>query len=111
MPFLLQWAAYAVAVAIAAYVLPGVHVDSIAAALIAALFLGIVNAFVRPVLLALTLPVTVVTLGLFALVVNAALILLVAAVVPGFAVAGLGSAILFSLVLGVVRFALRGVAR
>ena len=90
------------AVAITAYVLPGVLVDGAAAALVTAVLLGVVNAFVRPVLVVLTLPLTVVTLGLFMLVINAALVLLVSAVVPGFVVAGLGWALLFSVVLWLV---------
>ncbi|MDO8462772.1 MAG: phage holin family protein [bacterium] len=111
MTFLLQWAVYALSVGIAAYVLPGVSVSGVPAAAVAALILGIVNAFVRPLLLILTLPVTVLSLGLFAFVINALLILLVAAIVPGFAVAGFWWAVLLSIVLTIVRFALSGLLR
>ena len=111
MTFLLQWAVYALSVGIAAYMLPGVSISGVPAAAVAALILGIVNAFVRPLLLILTLPVTVLSLGLFAFVINAFLILLVAAIVPGFAVAGFWWAVLLSIVLAIVRFALSGLLR
>jgi putative membrane protein len=76
----------------AAYLIPGVRVESGMTLLLAALLLGFVNAFVRPVLIILTLPITIVTLGLFLLVLNAAMWLLVARFLPGFDVAGLQAA-------------------
>lgn len=91
-----------IAVFIAAYLLPGVSVSSFWVAVIVAIVLGIINVFVRPLLVILTLPITVVTLGLFILVINAALILLASAIVPDFAVAGFWWALLFSLVVSVV---------
>lgn len=110
MPFLLQWAISAVAVAIAAYLLPGVHLSGAVATVIAALILGIANAVIRPILHVLALPITLLTFGLFALVVNAFVVLLVAWVVPGFRVDGLGWAILFSIILAIIGAALRGIA-
>ncbi|MCL5435656.1 MAG: phage holin family protein [Patescibacteria group bacterium] len=89
-------------VVLAAYLLPGVSVDNFLAALAVAVVLGLVNFFVRPLLVILTLPITVFTLGLFLLVINALMVLLVAAVVPGFAVDGFWWALLFSLVVSVV---------
>lgn len=97
-----HWLISTVAVVITAYLLPGVAVEGLFAALVAAVVLGIINAFIRPVALLLTLPLTVVTLGLFALVLNALLVLLAAAVVPGFVVAGFWWAVAFSLVLSLV---------
>ncbi|MDO8425468.1 MAG: phage holin family protein [bacterium] len=111
MNFLIQWIIYTIAIGIAAYVLPGVRVEGAIAALIAALILGIVNAVLRPLLVLLTLPVTVVTLGLFVFVINAFLVLLAAAIVPGFYVAGFGWALLFSIVLMLVHLALKGLAK
>lgn len=74
--------------------LSGIYIDGTGTLFLAALLLGVVNALVRPLLVLLTLPFTVVTLGLFLLVVNGAMLGLVAAMLPGFAIAGLGSAIL-----------------
>lgn len=73
-------------------------------AIIAAVVLGALNLFIRPILLVLTLPITVVTLGLFSLVINALLVLLAAVVVPGFFVSGFWTAFLFALVLSVVNW-------
>jgi putative membrane protein len=96
----------ALAVIITAYLLPGVSVAGFVTAVVVAIVLALVNTFLRPVLLLLTLPVNVLTLGLFTFVVNAILILLVAAIVPGFRVENFWWAILFSLVLAVVVYGL-----
>lgn len=90
------------AILLAAYLLPGVSVDNFFSALAAAVALGLVNLFIRPLLVILTLPITVFTLGIFLLVINALLVLAVAAVVPGFAVAGFWWALLFSLLVSTV---------
>jgi len=90
------------AVFIAAYVLPGVDVTSFTAALIAAVVLGVMNAFVKPVLLLLTLPISIITLGLFSIILNGLLILLVSAIVPGFNVDGILWAVVFGFVLGII---------
>ncbi|HEX4601325.1 MAG TPA: phage holin family protein [Gemmatimonadales bacterium] len=84
----------------AAAIIPGVRIDGWPTLLVAALLLGIVNAVIRPIILILTLPLTILTLGLFILVVNGLSLSLVAWVLPGFHVAGLGAAILGSLVVG-----------
>ena len=83
----------------ASYVISGVVVSSFYAALIAALILGIVNALIRPVITLLTLPINILTLGLFTLVVNGLLVMFVASFVKGFSVAGFGPAILLSIFL------------
>ncbi len=95
--FLLHWLVVAIGLFATAYVLPGVSVTSWTALAVAALVLGLVNAFVRPLLTLLTLPITVLTLGLFYLVVNGAAFALAAWVVPGFEVSGFGWAVLGAL--------------
>lgn len=102
MVFLLHWLIAAVAVIISAYLLPGVTVEGFFAALVTALVLGLINAFLRPVLLILTLPITIFTLGLFYLVINALLIMLTDAIVPGFDVRSFWWALLFGLVLSII---------
>lgn len=89
------------AVLLAAYLLPGVHVENYGYALLVAIVLAIVNVLVKPVLILLTIPITVLTLGLFLLVINALLILLVDYFVPGFAVDGFWWALGFSLILSI----------
>lgn len=101
----------ALAVFTAAYILPGVRVDGFAAVLVTAVLLGAVNAFVRPLLLVLTLPLTVLTFGLFIFVINALLILLVAALVPGFAVANFWWALIFSLAVSLLSAFLHSLER
>lgn len=81
-------------------ILPGVRADDIISLWFAALLLGLINAFVRPVIVILTLPITFLTLGLFLFVVNGALLLLVARLVPTFHVSGLGTAILATVIVG-----------
>jgi putative membrane protein len=109
MSFLLQWLVSGLAIIITAYILPGVKVEGFFAALVTALILGLINAFIRPVLILLTLPLNILTLGLFTLVINALLIMLAAAIVPGFSVQGFWWALLFGLVLAIVNFALGGI--
>jgi len=81
-------------------IIPGIHIDGWGNLIVAALLLGIVNAVIRPFILIFTLPLTVLTLGLFILVVNGISLGLVAWVMPGFSVSGLGAAVLGSVVVG-----------
>lgn len=106
MRLLIKWLVTTVAILVSAYFLPGIHVRSLGAAVIAALVLGLINAIVRPVLLVLTLPLTIVSLGLFIFVLNAFLVLLTSLIVPGFEVRSFSWALLFSLVFSIVSFAL-----
>lgn len=106
MGFLIHWAIVAAALWLAAYLVPGVRVASVPALLVAALVLGLVNALVRPVLTILTLPITIVTLGLFYLIVNGAAFALAAALVPGFEIDGFGSAVIGALLVSVVSWIL-----
>ena len=96
--FLLTWLVAALSLLITAYLVPGFEFDSFSTAAIAALILGLVNAIVRPILVILTLPLTVLTLGLFLFVVNALMLWLVAFFTPGFTVAGFLPALLASVV-------------
>src|SRR5690606_12641065 len=89
------------AVVLSAYLLPGVEVDSYGSALLVALILAIVNVIVKPILVILTIPITILTLGLFRLVINAALILFVDNLVSSFEVNGFWWALLFSLILSI----------
>ncbi|WP_276479606.1 phage holin family protein [Paraflavitalea pollutisoli] len=84
------------------YILKGVHIDSFWAAIIFAVVLAILNAILRPIFILLTLPITLVTFGLFLFVINAALILLTAEFVDGFRVDGFWWALLFSLLLSII---------
>lgn len=93
----------ALAVVILSYVLPGVGVDSFSTAIIVAVVLSILNFIVKPILVILTLPVTILTLGLFLLIVNAIIILLADRLIGGFHVNGLGWALLFSLLLSLLQ--------
>ena len=86
---------------LASVLVPGVHITGTGSFILAAVLLGIVNAFVRPVALLLTLPITIVTLGLFLLVLNAAMFGLVAAMLDNFSIAGLGSAIFGALIVSI----------
>ncbi len=92
----------ALALLLAAYIVPGVEIDSLYIAIVAAVVLGILNAIVRPVLILLTLPVTLLTLGLFTFVINAALFWFVSSFVEGFEVSGFLAAFLGSLLVSVV---------
>ena len=85
----------------AATIVPGVQITGVGNLVVAALLLGVVNAVIRPILLVLTLPLTVVTLGLFIFVVNGVSLALVAWIMPGFTLSGFGAAILGSIVVGV----------
>lgn len=100
--FLTHWLVMAVALGVTAWIVPGVHVASWPALAVGALVLGFVNAVVRPLLFVLTLPITVLTLGLFYLVVNGLAFGLAAAMVPGFSVDSVWWAMLGALVVSVV---------
>ncbi len=92
----------AAALLVVAYVVPGFSVESFWYALIAAVVLGLVNAIIKPILVVLTLPITILTLGLFTLVINALLIWGVAALLDGFAVDGFMAALYGGIILWVI---------
>lgn len=103
---LLRWAIVSAGLWVAAALVSGISFTSTGALLVAALVLGILNAVVRPILIVLTLPVTVVTLGLFLFVINAAMLKLASALVDGFQVDGFWSAVFGALVLSLVSLVL-----
>jgi len=102
MTLIVRWFINALALMLVAYLYSGVQVSGIVAALIAALVLGLVNAVIRPLLVLLTLPVTILTLGLFIFIINAFLFWFVAEIVDGFKVTGFMAALLGSLMFSVV---------
>lgn len=102
--FLVHWITLALSLWVVSELFDGIRFADGKALFIAALVLGFVNAIVRPVLVLLTLPLTIVTLGLFLLVINALLLMLVSALVSGFVVAGFGTAFLASIVLSIVSY-------
>lgn len=103
MKLLFHWIVAVISIGIAAYIVPNVSVTFMGA-VIAAVVLGALNLFIRPLLVLLTLPVTLVTLGLFSLVINALLVMLASFIVPGFMVGGFWSALLFAFALSVVNW-------
>jgi len=109
MRLLLNWVLSAVAVWIVAQVVPGVHVNGVVAALIAALAIGFINATIGALLKILTFPLTLVTLGLFWFVINALMLKLASAVVPGFQVQGFVAAFIGAIVLSVVNLLLKAI--
>lgn len=106
MGIIIKWLLNGVAIVITAYLLPGVSLTGFGAALVTALVLGLINTFIKPVLMLLTLPLNILTLGLLTFVINALLIMLTSALVSGFTVHGFGWALLFSLVLSIVSYIL-----
>jgi len=103
--FLLRAAITALGLWVASEIFSGLSFDSVSQLVVAALLLGIVNAFVRPLAFILTLPITVLTLGLFLLVLNAAMVGLVAWIVPGFHVASFWTAVGTALIVSLVSWA------
>jgi putative membrane protein len=101
MNFIVRFLLSGVAVMLTAYLLPGVHVKDYWAALLVAFLLSIVNAIVKPILIVLTIPITVISLGLFLLVINALMILLVDYFIDDFSVDGFWWALAFSLILSI----------
>lgn len=92
----------AIAVFVTAQILPGIHLTNFGTALVVAIVLGFINAFIRPLIFLLTLPINILTLGLFTFVIIGCLVLLVSAIVPGFTVNGFWWAVAFSLVLTLI---------
>ena len=111
MNFLAQLIVSALAVIITSLILPGVHIDSPLTGVVVAAVLAVLNAIVKPILVILTIPITVVTLGLFLLVINAGIILLVSHLVDGFNVEGFWTALFFSIILSLVTSVFNGLNR
>jgi len=101
MKLIVRWLLLAAALLLVAHLYPGVHVASFGSAMIAALVLGLLNTLVRPLLVLLTLPVTLLTLGLFLFVINALMFWAAASMLQGFGVTGFGAALIGSLIYSV----------
>ena len=106
MRLLLLWFLNALALLAVTWLLPSIQLTGLGAALIAALGLGLINTLVRPVLALLTLPITVLTLGIFYFVLNGLLFWMASALLPGFQVQGFASALLGAILYGVIAWAL-----
>lgn len=102
MSFLIRILTTTLAILLVTKLMPGVSVDGVMTAVILALVLSVLNVFVKPVLIFFTLPITIFTLGLFLLVINALIILIAANLVNGFHVTGFWSALFFSIILSLV---------
>jgi putative membrane protein len=109
MRFLLHWGITSLSLWVASYVFSGIRFADVSALVIAALLLGFANAIVRPLLIVLTLPLTVLTLGFFLLVVNALMLLLVSALVNGFSIASFWTAFFASIFISILSFAIGAV--
>ena len=105
---LFRWVISALGLLLISWLFEGIQVDSVGRAFVAAIFLGIFNALIRPVLLIMTLPITLVTLGLFTLVINGLMLWLTAWLLDGFAVHGFWSAVGGALVLSLISWAANG---
>lgn len=105
-PFLLHWAITALSLWVASHLFKGLKFDSTGALVVSALLLGLANALVKPLLIVLTLPLTLLTFGLFLLVINALMIMLVAALVKGFRVSGFWTAFFASLFVSLLSIAI-----
>ncbi len=107
---LTTWLLSALAIGITSYILPGVEATMVGA-LIAAIVIAFLNMFIRPLLIILTLPINVVTLGLFTIVINALIIMLASSIVPGFGVEGFVTAIICSIILAIIQMVLFSVVK
>src|SRR5277367_5705333 len=109
MRLLLTWVLNAIALLAVAYLLPGISVADLTSALIAALVLGLINTFIRPLLILLTLPATLLTLGLFIFVINGLLFWFVGSYVSGFHVAGFWSGVFGAILYSIISWALSAI--
>lgn len=111
MQLVIRWMVNAIALYIVTRILPGIQVADFLSALIAVLVIGLVNALIKPILLFLTLPITILTFGLFALVINALMLMLAGNLTPGFQVDGFGTAFLGSILLSIISTILHSLAK
>lgn len=107
MNILIRWVLLTLAVMVVTFILPGVQLSGLLAAFVVAVVLGLINTILRPIILILTLPVNILTLGLLTLVIDAFLVMLAAWIVPGFELASFWWALLFAMVLGLVNWMLK----
>ncbi len=107
MGILIRWIILTIAIIAASYLLEGIHISGFFSAFFAAAALGILNALFRPILLILTLPINVLTLGLFTFVINALMLKMASGVIPGFEVHGFWTAVIGSLIISVISWLLK----
>ena len=106
MGLLLRWLILTVAIIIASYLLQGIHIDDFFSALFAAAILGILNTMLRPILIILTLPINILTFGLFTFIINALMLKMASGVIPGFEVHGFWTAVFGALIIGIISWLL-----
>lgn len=106
MKIIVNWLILTIAIIVAAYFVPGVYVEGFTTALWSALVLGIINTLIKPLLIFLTLPINILTLGLFTFIINAILVMMAAAIVAGFNITGFWTAIIFSIAISIVVYIL-----
>lgn len=111
MRILLALTLNAVALIVTAYIVPGFHVDNFTTAILAAIVLGVVNTFIKPILNFISIPLTIITLGLFVLIINAIVLFIVSAIVKGFSVDGWVPAILGAIVLSITSTILNAILK
>jgi putative membrane protein len=98
---IIHWLVLTIAILLAAYLVPGVHV-TVVGAIVLAVVIGLINVFIKPIITVLTLPLNIVTLGIFSLILNALIIMLLGHFVPGFGVSGFWAAFFFSILMSVI---------
>ena len=108
---ILRWIAFALVIMFTAWVIPGITVENFWAALIVALVLGVINAFIKPVLQLITLPINVLTLGIFGLVLNALMLIFAGWLSPGFEVDGFLSAFIGSIIISLLSLGINMIDR
>mgnify|MGYP001608263287 FL=1 len=111
MKLIAEWIVRALVLLVTAYLVPGFRIESVSTALMVALVLGILNLLIKPLLIILTLPLTILTLGLFTFVVNAILLLIASSLVRGFHVDSLFTAIIASIVISIVSAIISSITR
>jgi len=110
MRFLVKLLVSSLAVFFGAWILPGVYLSGFPTAILVALIMGFLNAFLKPILVILTIPITLITFGLFLLVINAGIILLVDSALDGFTIDSFFTAVLFSIIVSVITWILEAIA-
>ena len=109
--FILKWIGYALAVMFIAWIIPGISVSGFWSALLVAIVLGLINTFIKPVLMFISLPINFLTLGIFTLVINGLLMLLASYVTPGFQVDGFWSALIGAIVLSIITTGINSITK
>jgi len=102
---LVRWIIYAVLIIFVSWIVPGIEVDNFVSAMFVCIILALINTFIKPIIQLITLPVTIVTLGLFTFIINALMLMLAGLVAPGFEVSGFLSALIGSLLLSLFSLA------